>query len=98
MLASWATVDAEVQTMMTIVRVAICLGFLAASSPALAADVYRCDSSTDRRTVYQGSQCEIGVRQKAIDPQNAKRERIKLEQERLQKRQKSQETAVTGDS
>ena len=84
--------------MMTNVRVAMCLGFLAACGNSVAADVYRCDSSsaTERRTVYQGSQCEIGVKQKAIDPQNAKRERIKLEQER--QRQQQKETAVTGNS
>ena len=79
--------------MMSIVRAGMCLGFLAACGNSLAADVYRCDSSTDRRTVYQGSQCEIGVKQKAIDPQNARREQIKLEQE--QKRRQQKETAVT---
>jgi hypothetical protein len=83
--------------MMNIVRAAMVLGILSVGGPSLAADVYRCDSSTDRRTVYQGSQCEIGVRQKAIDPQNAKRERIRLEQER-QRLQKSQEAVVTGSS
>jgi hypothetical protein len=99
MLASWATVNAEVQTMMTIVRVAICVGFLAACSASLASDLYRCDLK-DRRVVYQGSQCEIGVQQRAVDPVNARREQIRksLEQERLQKRQKSEETAVTGNS
>ena len=76
--------------MMNIVRAAIYLGFLAACSPSLASDLYRCDL-TDRRTVYQGSQCEIGVKQKAIDPQNARREQIRksLEQERQQKREKN---------
>ncbi len=83
--------------MMNIVRAAMVLGILSVCGPSLAADVYRCDSSMDRRTVYQGSQCEIGVRQKAIDPQNAKRERIRLEQERL-RLQKSQDAAVTGSS
>jgi len=79
--------------MMSLVRTAMCLGFLATCGNSLAADVYRCDSSSDRRTVYQGSQCDIGVKQKAIDPHNARREQIKLELERKQKQQK--EAAVT---
>ena len=79
--------------MMNIVRAAMVLGILSVCGNSLAADVYRCDSSTDRRTVYQGSQCDIGVKQKAIDPQNARREQIKLEQE--QKRRQQKETAVT---
>lgn len=84
--------------MMTTLRVGMYLGFLAACGPSLASDLYRCDSA-DRRTLYQATQCEIGVRQRAIDPQNAKRERIKLEQERQRKQQqKSEETAVTGNS
>jgi hypothetical protein len=83
--------------MMNIVRAAMVLGFLAACGPSLASDLYRCDSA-DRRTLYQATQCEIGVKQRALDPQNAKRERIKLEQERQRKQQKSEETAVTGNS
>ena len=83
--------------MMNIVRAAMVLGFLAACGPSLASDLYRCDSS-DRRTLYQATQCEIGAKQRALDPQNAKRERIKLEQERQRKQQKSEETAVTGNS
>ena len=82
--------------MMNIVRTAMCLGFLAACGNSLAADVYRCDSSSDRRTVYQGSQCEIGVKQKAIDPYNARREQIKLEQERKQRQQKSEAGVTAG--
>jgi len=81
--------------MMNIVRAAMVLGFLAASSPSFASDLYRCDSA-DRRTLYQATQCEIGLKQRALDPQNAKRERIKLEQER--KQQKSREMPVTGNS
>jgi hypothetical protein len=75
--------------MMNIVRAALVLGFLACS-PSLASDLYRCDFA-DGRTVYQGDQCQIGAGQRAIDPQNARREQIRKtrEQERQQKQQKS---------
>ena len=75
--------------MMNIVRAALYIGFLACS-PSLASDLYRCDL-VDGRTVYQGDQCQIGAGQRAIDPQNARREQIRrtLEQQRQQKRQKS---------
>lgn len=70
------------------VKAAMVLGFLACS-PSLAADLYRCDYANGR-TLYQATQCEIGVQQRAIDPANARREQIResLEQERLKKRQK----------
>lgn len=44
----------------------------------------------DRRVVYQGTQCDIGAAQKAIDSKNARREQIRktMDQERQQKRQK----------
>lgn len=82
--------------MMNIVRAAMYLDFLACS-PSLAADLYRCDHA-NRRTVYQGTECEIGVQQRAIDPQNARREQIRksLEQERQQKRQKSAAETTAG--
>ena len=71
-------------------RAAMILGFLACS-PALAQDLYRCDYP-DGRVVYQGSQCEIGVKQTALDSENAKREQIQkaMEEERQKKRQKSE--------
>jgi hypothetical protein len=64
------------------------LGFLACA-PAVASDLYRCDY-VNGKTVYQGTQCEIGVQQRAIDPANARREQVRdsMEQERLKKRQK----------
>ena len=72
---------------------AMILGFLACG-PALAQDLYRCDYP-DGRVVYQGAQCEIGVKQTALDAENAKREQIQktMEEERQKKRQKSE--AVT---
>jgi hypothetical protein len=72
------------------------LGFLACS-PSAASDLYRCDFA-DGRVVYQGTQCQIGVRQKAIDTPNARREQIQkaLEQERQQKRQKSAAGTTAG--
>lgn len=75
--------------MINIVRAATCLGLLAACSPALSSDLYRCDMA-DRRVVYQGTQCDIGAAQKAIDSKNARREQIRktMDQERQQKRQK----------
>ena len=82
--------------MMNITRAtAACLGFLACSS-SFASDLYRCDQA-DRRVVYQGSQCAIGVKQRAIDPTNARREQIRrtLEQERQQK-QKSEVATTQG--
>jgi hypothetical protein len=91
-----STHTTEVHTMMNIVRAAMILGILSVCGPSLAADVYRCDSSMDRRTVYQGSQCEIGVKQRAIDPRNAKRERIRLEQEQKRRQQKSEAEATAG--
>ncbi len=80
--------------MMNIVKAATCLGFLACG-PALASDLYRCDLP-DRRTVYQGTQCDIGVQQRAVDPKNARREQIRLEQERLRKQQKSEAGTTAG--
>jgi hypothetical protein len=76
--------------MMNIVRAAMYLGVLACSS-SFAADLYRCDWA-DGRTVYQAAQCGMGAQQTAIDPKNAKREQFRKsqEQERLQKRQKSE--------
>lgn len=81
--------------MMNVLKAAACLGFMAFSPSLPASDLYRCDLS-DRRVVYQGTQCEIGVQQRAIDPKNARREQIRksLEQEREQKRQKT-ETGAT---
>lgn len=81
--------------MMKIIKLALCLGFLA-SGPSLASDLYRCD--TAKRTVYQATQCEVGAAQKAIDPQNARREQIRKsrELEREQKRQKSAAGATAG--
>ena len=78
------------------IRVAMALGFLA-STPAVAADLYRCDYANGR-TVYQGTQCEIGVQQRAIDPANARREQVRdaLEAERLKKRQKESQRADNG--
>ncbi len=77
------------------VRAAMVLGLLA-SGPSFASDLYRCDSR-DGRTLYQGSQCAIGVKQKAIDPQNARREQIQksLEEERRQKQQQKEVAATT---
>jgi hypothetical protein len=68
---------------------AMVLGFLACG-PSLASDLYRCDFA-DGRVVYQGTQCQIGVRQKAIDTPNARREQIlkSLERDRQLKRQKN---------
>lgn len=82
--------------MMNIIRAAMYLGFLA-GSPSFASDLYRCDLA-DRRVVYQGAQCEIGVKQRAIDPSNARREQIRktLEQERQQKQQKSDAGTTAG--
>jgi len=81
--------------MRNIVRAAMVLGLLASAS-SFSSDLYRCDS-TDGRTSYQGSQCAIGVRQKAIDPQNARREQIQkaLEEERKQKQQQKEAAAAT---
>ena len=66
---------------------AVILGFLACGS-SLAQDLFRCDYP-DGRVVYQGAQCEIGVKQTALDPENAKREQIQksMEEERQKKRQ-----------
>ena len=74
---------------------AMVLGFLACS-PSLASDLYRCDFA-DGRVVYQGTQCQIGVRQRAIDPENAKREQIErdLERVRLQKLRQKEATKTT---
>ena len=81
--------------MMNIARAALYFGFLACG-PALAQDLYRCD--TPKRTVYQATQCEVGAQQKAIDSQNARREQIRKarELEREQKRQKSAAGATAG--
>lgn len=75
---------------------AMVLGFFACG-PSLASDLYRCDFA-DGRVVYQGTQCQIGVRQTAIDPPNARREQIQksLEQERQRKRRKSAEGKTEG--
>ena len=77
-------------------RVATILSLLACG-PALAQDLYRCDYA-DGRVVYQGAQCEIGVKQTALDSENAKREQIQksMEEERLKKRQKSQAAKTSG--
>lgn len=79
--------------MMKFFRAAMIVGFLACG-PSLAQDLYRCDYP-DGRVVYQGAQCEIGTKQTALDPENAKREQIQksMEEERQKKRQKSE--AVT---
>ncbi len=77
--------------MTNILRAAILLGFVV-STPLLASDLYRCDE-TGRRTVYQGTQCDIGAQQKAIDPVNARREQIQksMEQQRRLKQQQQQQ-------
>ena len=77
-------------------RAAMYLGFLACS-PSFAADLYRCDFS-DGRIVYQGSQCPIGVNQRAIDSENARREQIQksMEQERQRKWRKSAARTTAG--
>ena len=80
--------------MTNIIRAATYVGFVAACGPSLATDLYRCDAPG--RTVYQGSQCEIGVKQRAIDPRNAKRERIRLEQEQKRRQQKTEAEATAG--
>ena len=74
-------------------KVATSLGILACT-PALAQDLYRCDYANGR-IVYQATQCEIGVHQRAIDPANARREQIReaIEQERLKKREKERQQA-----
>jgi len=81
--------------MKKIVSAALYLGFLACT-PSIASDLYRCD--TAQRTVYQATQCEIGAAQKAIDPQNARREQIRKSRdlEREQKRQKSVTATTAG--
>lgn len=70
---------------------------LLAGAPALAQDLYRCDYP-DGRVVYQGAQCDIGLKQTALDPENAKREQIQksMEEERQKKRQKSQAAKTSG--
>jgi hypothetical protein len=82
--------------MMNIFRASMCLGLLACSQ-SLAQDLYRCDHA-GRRVVYQGSECEIGVQQRAIDPSNARREQIRKsqEQEREQRRLKSAAGTTAG--
>ena len=77
-------------------RAAMYLGFLACS-PSFAADLYRCDWA-DGRVMYQDSQCAIGVNQRAIDSQNAKREQIRktLEQERQRKQRNSAARTTAG--
>ena len=67
--------------MTNIFRAVTVLGILSCS-PALASDLYRCDFA-DGRVVYQGTQCQIGVRQRAIDSENAKREQIERELDRV---------------
>ena len=71
-------------------------GFLVCS-PAIAQDpqdLYRCDYP-DGRVVYQASKCSIGVRQTAIDSQNAKREKFKQAQERERQRRKQKTKTKT---
>jgi hypothetical protein len=91
-----AIFETEVQAMTNTLKAALFLGF-AVSSPLLANDLYRCDEP-GRRTVYQGTQCDIGMQQKAIDPANARREQIQktLEQERKRKQQKTEAETTAG--
>jgi hypothetical protein len=81
---------------MKITRAAVVLGFIACS-PAVAQDLYRCDYANGK-TLYQATQCDIGVQQRAIDPANARREQIResLEQDRLKKRQKEKQAVANG--
>ena len=82
--------------MMNMIKAATCVGFLACS-PSLATDLFRCDYP-DGRIVYQGAQCEIGVKQTSIDSENAKREQIRksLEQERQKRLEKSTAVKTAG--
>ena len=75
---------------MTIKFSVVVIPGLLACNPALAADLYRCDWP-DCRTEYRSAQCDLGARQTAVDPENARREQIRrtLEEERQKKRQKS---------
>ena len=75
--------------MKNFVRASLYLAFLF-STASLAQDLYRCDLP-DGRVVYQDSQCQIGTDQRALDPENARRERIEKaeEQAREARRQKS---------
>ena len=83
--------------MTTNIRAAMLLG-LVTCGPALAQDLYRCDYIN--QTVYQGTPCEIGVQQRAIDPVNARREQIResMEQEKLKKQQKEKQEANSGQA
>ena len=78
-------------------RASLILGFLFCS-PTIAQenaqDLYRCDHP-DGRIVYQASKCSIGVRQTAIDSQNAKREKFKQAQERERQRRKQKTKTKT---
>ena len=77
-------------------RAAMYLGLLACS-PSFAAELYRCDLA-DGRVLYQDAQCAIGVNQRAIDSESARREQIRksLEEERQRKRRDSAARTTAG--